>query len=350
MSPRYLDLKEEGQKLLQKNQFRSAKSQFDEALKVLKSLPRATAAQFIEVLDLRVQTYLRLKDWESALNDARSMIRRDRGDARGYLRCGQICRLKEDDPTARTWYQQGLKNIRPDSKSYEQLETMLNKVIAKIEGHKFRFRDPILCLSADLIYMVFGYLDYKQKVICLRVSRTWSATLPQLQGLWRTVELDLGRREVSLTTLRSCLGRLSIPPRALMLGRMSPSAGYHLRNLIGTWKTVEHLSLNSYTLPLEQPVGSWPNSLKSVSVGPNNQISSCEVQDMLLRLTNLEQASFSGVIIHGNKRNCPIDCKQRAFKDSCRLPVPRLKHLELTMFQRDQSVPRTGYEMVSRHI
>ena len=66
-----------------------------------------TAAR-MNALDLHVMAYVRLNNLPAARRDAVLMLRTNRKDGRGYVRCGQIERLAGDISAASQWYEHGL--------------------------------------------------------------------------------------------------------------------------------------------------------------------------------------------------------------------------------------------------
>jgi tetratricopeptide (TPR) repeat protein len=57
----------------------------------------------LPILDLRVAVYVKLGNVELARKDATSMIRDNKSDSRGYLRCAQLERLQENLSAALRW-------------------------------------------------------------------------------------------------------------------------------------------------------------------------------------------------------------------------------------------------------
>jgi tetratricopeptide (TPR) repeat protein len=57
----------------------------------------------LPILDLRVAVYVKLGNVELARKDATSMVRDNKSDSRGYLRCAQLERFQENPSAALRW-------------------------------------------------------------------------------------------------------------------------------------------------------------------------------------------------------------------------------------------------------
>jgi F-box/TPR repeat protein Pof3 len=76
-------LQQNGQKLYQQGNFQAALEVFTEAL-------GTGHGDVISVYDNRAATYTKLAKYDLALRDARAMIKTNKLDSRGYLRCAKV--------------------------------------------------------------------------------------------------------------------------------------------------------------------------------------------------------------------------------------------------------------------
>jgi hypothetical protein len=327
----YVRFQKAGEEALQEKRFKTAKVAFDQALSRASQDPRNDSKILNTILDFRLEAQLRLKDVDAALKDAQTMIRHDRGDPRGYLRCGQLCRLRSDYTAAQKWYRQGLKHGSRTDQHYASLEMMMSsKTIGKAGGAaQRRFRDPFVVLPMDIIHMISEYLDLWQATTCLRVSKLWQNILLAIPSIWKTLDLLGTRRDVSLTNARACIRRLQNPPTTVRLDKLKVGAASYLRPYIERWKNIEHLTIKVPGLVSLGSTWSLPAAVKSLDVGEKCPIYFSVVDEILRCCEMLQEARFDAVRI-GSPRAESSAATAQSYQHSNRKKIlPGLTHLVL---------------------
>merc|ERR1711939_1226507 len=97
---------------------------WDLALQLIEAALHSTGTETqsrTTILDTRVAVYLRMDKPDLALKDAKAMIRNDRTDGRGYIRCGQIETERGNTTAAASFYEHGLKHVRTSSQQFETI-------------------------------------------------------------------------------------------------------------------------------------------------------------------------------------------------------------------------------------
>jgi len=202
---------------------------YDTALEALKSALQASQregrADYINVLDHRVAVYLIMESLDLALKDAKNMVRHDRRDGRGYLRCGQIERLQSNQAAAMDWYKQGLKRVPNGHRSFSSLQKQLKKIEDQIQqGLVFtKASDPMLALPLETVQLIFSFLSFKQTIGLLRVSRSWNKLISSLPPLIDTIDYQAAKKPINLCMLRATLRKLRVP-KSITATQMYPEA------------------------------------------------------------------------------------------------------------------------------
>lgn len=339
----YLRFQQAGEQALREKQFDSAKRAFDRAILQLSRDHNEDTSILISILDLRLEARLKMGDFDAAAKDARSMLRYDRTDARGYLRCGQLGRLKSDFAGAQTWYQQGLKNVPQNHEGYRKLASLSAKMIDKIAALQNKRRDPLTVLPLEIIHMVYGYLDLQEATSCLRVSRLWRNNLLATHSIWKTFDLTGIKKPMKVKHLQACIRRLPNPPTTVRLNKLTPAAVKYLSvYLRAHWdNTLEHLSLDRpYLLDLDSFRLS-ASAVKSLHLGARCSVYFKSVSDLLRSCKTLRYARFDA-ILKGRQPGDPIHddlCDEWEKKKRQETPV-LLTRLVLTA----QSRPLQGDE------
>lgn len=170
-------------------------------------------ADYVNIFDHRVAVYLQMESLDLALKDAKDMIRRDRKDGRGYLRCGQIERLLGNQAAAINWYKQGLKRVPSTHRSFQSLQKQLGKVESQVrEGLLFtKASDPMLALPLETVVLILSFLTYREIIGMIRVSRSWNKLLCSLSPLTDTIDYRASKRAINLSMFRATLRKLRVP-------------------------------------------------------------------------------------------------------------------------------------------
>ena len=347
----YVRFQEAGEQALQEKQFNAAKISFDQALSRAFQDPKNDSNVLNTILDLRSEAQLKLKDVDAALKDAQTMIRHDRGDPRGYLRCGQLCRLKHDYNEAQKWYRQGLKHGLKTNQHYASLELMSSKIAGKAgEVPRSRFQDPLVILPMDIIHMISEYLDLRQATICLRVCKLWQNTLLSIPSLWKTLDLLGVRKVITLTNVRACIRRLQNSPTTVRLDKLTVAAVSYSRPYIDRWKAIEHLSINLLGLSDLNYSGTLPSTIRSLHLGERCPIYSDVVDDILHCYDKLQEARFDAVLARYPPPESSNTTTENFRSLHRKTTLPELTHLVLNAGRRADASNRLVSDILSYSI
>lgn len=182
--------------------------QYGDSVKLFDKAIQAAAASKVPVskqvllLDQRAACHEKRQDLDSALSDAKKMIKLAPNECVGYLRTGKVLQLKENDSFAYRVYSRGLKNSQMDDSLYGVLERVRNKVKQKLETNidgvrRASFRDPVGVLPYEMLHDIFSRLPFKTLVKCLRVSKHWYNHLTTDYALWYCIDLRQSKKPVS---------------------------------------------------------------------------------------------------------------------------------------------------------
>lgn len=339
--------------LLQQGQSAYAQKKYEEASESFNKALAASVSQVatqMHVLDHLVGVNVKLKRLDAALTNAKSMIRCDRTDARGYLRCGKIQRLQEDHEAACKWYDHGLRHVKSD----DRLRPTLVSSFEKTREHAARQRmhskscDPTTCLPLEVVRMLFGYLDYKEHVRLLRVSKPLRKLLLSLPPITDTLDFSRAERTVSYNMLREAVRRLTTYPKTLQLARLSDPATKYLNDRLGLWckkPIMQHFEVNDHRINLKQI--SWSTlPLQTLELGSETSFDDIGLEKVLLECNGLKKLLAKPSAIYSNQvLEFPPSFSQPnleklvlsteiQFKSlSC---FPNLVHLELYLCRYDQ--------------
>ncbi|KAK0653913.1 F-box/TPR repeat protein pof3 [Lasiodiplodia hormozganensis] len=146
-----------------------AQRNYERALKAFTDAFAASASSDIKFLDMAVACHIKLDDLNSALSLSRKITKHAPKDCRGYLRMGQVLQLQEKPEMALEVYKLGLR--RCPSEDPEKLHLMqakrdeLTRRLAKPKS-----QDPIVVLPAEIMDLVMGHLNFKQRVACRKLE------------------------------------------------------------------------------------------------------------------------------------------------------------------------------------
>ncbi len=322
----YSRFQQAGQRALQDKRYDLAKRAFDQALSQATFDPDQDTSILIAILDLRVEARIKLRDYDAAVKDARTMVRHERTDPRGYLRCGQLHALKNDPVGALVWYQQGLKNVPHTHGDYPRLESMSLRTTGKSAMWHNKFRDPLAVLPMDLIHMLFRHLEIWEATSCLRVSRTWRNTLLADRSIWTTIDFRRRSRIAILRHLKACIRRFPRPPTTIHLDSMSPSAVEFLRPYLMRWKATQHLSINLPDFKDLRHIWTASTTLKSLHVGKECPVRFRVVYNVLHVCNMLQSARFDSILA------CNPSSIEASEPSAQNTTLPNLRNLVLIAF------------------
>ena len=304
----YLVHQQAGERALQDRQYGSAKHALDLAWQGASHNPNKNSLSLISILDLRVEVEIRRRKFVPAVEDAHNMVKLDRTDPRGYLRCGQLSTLDHDLAGAQKWYRRGLCNVPQSHDSYHKLTTMSLKTTSKLDfktrspwptTRQSKLADPLAILPMDIIQLVIDHLEFREATSCLRVSRTWRNTLLATHSIWKTLDFQ-GPKPVVLKHLKACIRRLPKPPTTIRLDRLNKPAIEYLRPYLERWRATEHISINLNELRDLAHVSSAAITLKSLHVGEACTVHIWLLDEVLHRCIGLQKARFDSITINGD--------------------------------------------------
>jgi F-box/TPR repeat protein Pof3 len=257
------------------------------------------------ILDTRVAVYLRMDKPDLALKDAKAMIRNDRTDGRGYIRCGQIEIGRGNATVAASFYEYGLKRVPTSSQHFETISTALSNVQEQIRIATMNSKpaDPMQILPLEIVETILSYVPYRQHVRMLRVCRAWNKLLRGLRPLTDTLAFPKPSRGITSRMVHAALRRLKCPTAVYIKG-LDESASKTLADRMQCWQNIQNLSIlevqdrafTSWKLPLSKC------GLTSVKFGPSVMTSILDVRDILRDCHNLGTAQFENVVSVGGGR------------------------------------------------
>ncbi|KIW62819.1 hypothetical protein PV04_10949 [Phialophora macrospora] len=262
----------------------------------LKYSEKSTTAPhlLIGLLDYRHAIYHRLGDPDSALKDAKSMIRLDRKDARGYLRCGAVERFKGNKTAALRYLEHGLKSCsEPEGLDILHREAKRTRDQLSAELVLSRARDPMTTLPLEIMEIVLSYLHYKQHVQMLRVSKSWKRVLSVLPPLTDTLAFPDFKQPVTLKMLLVTLRRLKTPKRLILAGLTGDARATLLDRLMRT-RMLESLHVFQISDPIIDlaKFSLFSANLRTISIEYPTRCSHQLVYRILGQCSGLEIARF----------------------------------------------------------
>ena len=296
------DLEITGQGLYKARKYADALDAFSKAIVLAQ---KWSPSDVLAILDQRLMTHKHLGNIDLARKDAKSMIRADKANARGYLRCAQLDRREDNLSAALQWCEHGLKHVPPrhtapkhvteDDSWRSVLVAQRDKVEALIQQKIMasKARDPLSILPAELFQHVFMYLDYRETVKALRVSRAWLGTVSRFKLLSDTVDFSGAQCLINYKMMVAALKRLGANPKKLIMTQLSaPAEALLLKNLI-RWHNYTQLE----TLTISPNVFSKSilpfarYNLRSLDL-EGGEISDIMIVEVLMRCRSLEVGRF----------------------------------------------------------
>ncbi|KAL2003061.1 hypothetical protein VTN02DRAFT_5139 [Thermoascus thermophilus] len=315
------ELQQQGQSLYRRGDFKSALESFSQALKRRPADP-------VGILDNRAATYCKLGNLDSALRDAKQMIKTDRCDERGYLRSAKILLLSKKPDKALEMYSYGLKTLPADHPRRHLLEQLRDKLRCSIGA---KFQDPFSVLPLEIVVMILRHFNFKQIVAALRVSKGWERFLTSLRDLWMKIDLSGARAKVSLPAVRSYIRRSK---------GMLTHATLHNVSSASAMKTLELISRCPNLTCLETRIPCDGNTfyemfktakkLRTLITSADVTLGPYHVSKLLASLPLLERIECHG--IKPSKYGDPVE----------RMALPALKSVTLSsedLFMDDRQMP-----------
>lgn len=267
--------------------------------KALEGSNPMTKSDRLQLLDLRIGTYVKLRKLDRALADSKAMIKVNRSEARGYLRCGQIEKLMNNYTMAARWYQQGLKHVDPSDKLYSKLSEELEKVQSQTNKMLVLSKptDPMTSLPIEVVEQILRFLDHRQHVAILRVSKSWKQLLSMLPPLIDSLDFRGTKKPVSYHSLVATMKTMSKQPKLMSVVNLTEAAARSVRSHLEKWtnyRGLEYLEFNDSRLQLSG-LRFDQFDLKTIIFGPFTAIEMTNVHSILKLCNKLETAKFHNV-------------------------------------------------------
>ncbi|KAL4945929.1 hypothetical protein BDV06DRAFT_174170 [Aspergillus oleicola] len=230
-------LQRQGQNLYGQGNWEAAISAFTEALKC----PDVDA---LSVLDNRAATYTKLLQYDQALKDARQIIKRDKKDDRGYLRCAKALLLNGKPEKALEVYAYALKTLPKDHPRYHVVEQMHTKLQAKLVSKCY---DPFSVFPLEIARMVVEHFDFKEIVAILRVSKGWDRFLSSMRDLWMRLDFSRARSKIHWSSALACIKRSKAMLTQAVVANLTKASIRRVLEYISRCPNLKHLEILSPT-------------------------------------------------------------------------------------------------------
>ena len=314
-------LVEAGKTALKERRHDAAVQMFDYARTRVKTKDASKLrAKTMLLLDLLVEARIGLSRFDRAFKDASTMVRCDRTDARGYIRCGQLKRLQGSRQAALDFYAKGMQNVPTDQALYKVLQTQHDQT-ARATLTLSRSADPFSVLPAEILQMILSYFAYRDATSLLRVSKTWTKTvLATHPTIANSLDFSQSQRSISRATFLACLRRLSRSPSTLVAEYLSRGATRALFDRLQSWTSLTSLKLKKVNLDVASV--RWSKlKLREVALGKEQKITTTTVLKILRSCPQLEVACFVSVWNGASVEDMLVQDERSAF--------PSLKKLTL---------------------
>ncbi|KAL4917105.1 hypothetical protein BDW62DRAFT_218332 [Aspergillus aurantiobrunneus] len=338
-------LQQQGQNLYGQGSWDAAVNAFTEALKC----PDVDA---LSVLDNRAATHTKLLRYDQALKDARLMIKRDKQDERGYLRCAKALLLDGKPEKALEVYAYALKSLPKDNPRRQTVEQMHTKLHDKLLSKCY---DPFSVFPLEIARIVVEHFDFRQIVAILRVSKGWDRFLSSMRELWMRIDLSGARNKIhwssvlayikrskamltqavvtNLTkaSIRKVLEFVSRCPNLQHLEILSPTSSDTIYELFKGCKQLKHFLVSAETTIPQATITKLLTSMPKLERIEIHQASKSRESDVRwpLSLPNLQSITLgtteSGVL----ENHIPALYIPRLIEPSTPLPISNLTELRL---------------------
>jgi hypothetical protein len=251
----------------------------------------------MQTLDLRVAASLKSNNLPAARRDAILMIRTNKNDGRGYVRCGQIDRLAGNIPAASQWYEHALRRVPESDRFCPYIKEQLRKITVAS-----RPRDPVASLPAEIMELVVSHLEYREIARAHRVSRLWAGVLPTIRPMSDCIDFRFSNKAVSATSANTALRRVKKSARTLHLSNLSEPARRSVKSHLDDYKDypkLQTLSLSSMDYSLwSLPFFRYP--LREICIGDSNGgVEMAIVVRILKTCKALKVGKFSDILVPG---------------------------------------------------
>lgn len=283
----------EGQRALEEKRYDDAVMSFSDAIGNISD----RKADLLYLYELRVIAYVKLGNTNNALKDAKQMIRLDRADHRGYLKCAQIERSRGNLREAIRICEYGLKSIRQNDEKRQMLEMYLLRLREAKKSQVIfeKSTDPMEALPSELLELVLAYFDYREVVAIMRVCRGWQNRLLATDLITQSIDTQGGRKTLKHEHIKTAFNRLGKTPRKLYLSRLNENAAYFVTTQLKSWLrlesirslTIDDVKVTIPALRYEKLVNLREICLKQMSFQVRN------INEVLQRCPALKHATFT---------------------------------------------------------
>lgn len=232
-------LQQNGQKLYQQGNFQAALEVFTEAL-------RTSHGDVISVYDNRAATYAKLAKYDLALRDARAMIKTNKLDSRGYLRCAKVLLSDGKPDKALDVYAYALKTLPTCDPRRQLVEQLHNKLSSKVHA---KCHDPFTVLPLEVVMMVVNHFNFKQIVAILRVSKKWDRFLSSIRSLWMRIDLSDARGKIHWPSVRAYIRRSKAMLTHAIVKNISTPSTQRVLEFFSRCPNLEHLEIWAQSKP-----------------------------------------------------------------------------------------------------
>ncbi|KAL2824781.1 hypothetical protein BDW59DRAFT_147079 [Aspergillus cavernicola] len=228
-------LQRQGQNLYGQGSWEAAVNAFTEALKC----PDIDA---LSVLDNRAATYTKLLRYDQALKDARQMIKRNKQDERGYLRCAKALLLDGKPEKALEVYAYALKTLPKDNSRRPVVEQMHKKLQNKLGSRNL---DPFSVFPLEIARMVLDHFEFRQIVAILRVSKGWDRFLSSMRDLWMRLDFSGARSKIHWSSSLAYIRRSKAMLTQAVVTNLTKASIRKVLEYVSRCPRLEHLEILS---------------------------------------------------------------------------------------------------------
>lgn len=237
----------DGSRAFEEKRYNDAFKYFTHAIDNL----RDRKADLLHVYDLRSSASTKLGRHDEALKDAKKMIRLDKTDHRGYLRCAHIEQSNNKHEEALRVCEYGLKSVAPNSKGYQHLEKYRLRAAEQLKKNVIydKSTDPMLVLPNELLEIVLSSLNYQQHIAIMRVCKTWRNRIRSSDLITTTLDTRNASTMLSYEQIRAAFARLGHEPKIVAIRNLGESAARLASSELSRWIRWERIE----TLILDEP-------------------------------------------------------------------------------------------------
>ena len=219
------------------------------------------------------------------------MIEQEKRNCNGYLRTGQILQLMGKPTTALDIYQLGLRNVPPSevqAKEIQKLRDDLTRRCAPVKA-----MDPLRILPIEIVEYIIGYMDFRQTVILLRVSKSWQSLLTSMPRLWANLDLRSTRKSARMPAVRNYVKSAQRTCFALQFSRYYETEQKLFSHVASRCQGLRELRISSGIVGTSLvATAHYAKNLRTLILSPRVEVHPQTVNELLHECVNLEHAEF----------------------------------------------------------